>query len=100
MHCLTSQGEWELRTDLKLTNGTIIYLPYKQFTVGPASKQYPLTTSGFTGYTTDPFNSNLTPTSHNDALNTIKFTTRDQDNDHWPNRNCAIPDQNAGIGGG
>ena len=37
-------------TDLKLTNGTIIYLPYKQFAVGPASEQYQLTTSGFTGY--------------------------------------------------
>ena len=33
LHCLTSQGEWELRIDLKLTNGTIIYLSYKQFAV-------------------------------------------------------------------
>ena len=26
LHCLTSQGQWELRIDLKLTNGTIIYV--------------------------------------------------------------------------
>ena len=56
LHCLTSQGQWELRIDLKLTNGTIIYLPYNKFVVGPATEQYPLTISGFTGYKTDPFN--------------------------------------------
>ena len=58
LHCLTSQGQWELHIDLKLINGTIIYLPYNKFAVGPASEQYPLTISGFTGYTNDPFHSN------------------------------------------
>ena len=77
------QGQWELRIDLKLTNGTIIYLPYKKFAVGPATEQYPLTISGFTGYTTDPFSSH--------DLNTMKFTTRDKDNDRWPAGNCALP---------
>ena len=99
LHCLTSQGEWELCIDLRLTNGTIIYLPYKQFAVGPASEQYPLTISGFTGYTTDPFNSHLTTTSHYSALNTMKFTTRDRDNDRWLH-NCAIPAQHSGVSGG
>ena len=90
LHCLTSQGQWELRIDLKLTNGTIIYLPYNKFAVGPATEQYPLTISGFTGYTTDPFNSHQSPhSSYQFALNTIKFTTRDQDNDRWPTGNCA-----------
>ena len=87
LHCLTSQGEWELRIDLKLTNGTIIYLPYKQFAVGPASEQYPLTISGFTGYITDPHH---TPASSGAALNTVKFTTRDQDNDRLLPGNCAV----------
>ena len=91
LHCLTSQGQWELRIDLKLTNGTIIYLPYNKFAIGPATEQYPLTISGFTGYTTDPFVLHHTPTSHTDALNTMKFTTRDQDNDRWPTGNCAAP---------
>ena len=90
LHCLTSQGQWELRIDLKLTNGTIIYLPYNKFAVGPATEQYPLTISGFSGYTTDPFHSHLTPTRHYQALNTMKFTTRDQDNDLWSNTNCAV----------
>ena len=78
LHCLTSKGQWELRIDLKLTNGTKIYLPYNKFAVGPATEQYPLTISGFTGYTTDPFSTH----------NTVKFTTRDQDNDRC-SCNCA-----------
>ena len=99
LHCLTSQGQWELRIDLKLTNGTIIYLPYNKFVVGPATEQYPLTISGFTGYTTDPFFLNQSPTNHGGALNTMKFTTRDQDNDHSSNGNCAIPAHHGRSGG-
>ena len=99
LHCLTSQGQWELRIDLKLTNGTIIYLPYKKFAVGPATEQYPLTISGFTGYTTDPFYLHHTPDSDTGALNTMKFTTRNKDNDRWF-RNCAIPADHSGISGG
>ena len=99
LHCLTSQGQWELRIDLKLTNGTIIYLPYNKFAVGPATEQYPLTISGFTGYTTDPFYSHITPSNHIYTLNTMKFTTRDQDNDRSPNDNCAIPSHSGRSGG-
>ena len=99
LHCLTSQGQWELRIDLKLTNRTIIYLLYNKFAVGPATEQYPLTISGFSGYTTDPFLSHQSPTDHIRALNTMKFTTRDKDNDHWSLGNCAIPTQ-SGISGG
>ena len=94
LHCLTSQGQWELRIDLRLTNGTIIYLPYNKFAVGPATEQYPLTISGFTGYTTDPFNPRAFWT-----LNGMKFTTRDQDNDHRSNDNCALPTYNGATGG-
>ena len=99
LHCLTSQGQWELRIDLKLTNGTIIYLPYNKFAVGPATEQYPLTISGFSGYTTDPFKSHLRPTDDLHAVNTMKFTTRDKDNDRW-SLNCAIPGGNSGRSGG
>ena len=95
LHCLTSQGQWELRIDLKLTNGTIIYLSYNKFAVGPATEQYPLTISGFTGYTTDPFN----PRRVLWALNTMKFTTRDRDNDRRSNDNCALTTYNGVTGG-
>ena len=100
LHCLTSQEQWELRIDLKLTNETIIYLPYNKFAVGPATEQYPLTISGFSGYTTDPFYSHLTSTTSRWVLNTMKFTTRDQDNDLCVgNCNCAIAGYE-GLSGG
>ena len=99
LHCLTSQGQWELRIDLKLTNGTIIYLPYNKFAVGQATEQYPLTISGFTGYTTDPFVLHHTPANHGRTLNTMKFTTRDQDNDRGSNYNCAITANSSRSGG-
>ena len=102
LHCLTSKGQWELRIDLKLTNGTIVYLPYKKFVVGPATQQYPLTILGFSGYTTDPFNSHQTIiTNPGYALNTMKFTTRDQDNDRSRSGiNCAVNTHNVYRAGG
>ena len=91
LHYLTSQGQWESRIDLKLTNGTMIYFPYNKFAVGPTTEQYPLTISGFTGYTTDPFS------THN--INSMKFTTRDQDNDPTLNYNCAVTTLGGRSGG-
>ena len=91
MHCLTNQGQWELRTDYKFTNGTRGYLYYKNFKVGPPSSQYQLTISGYSGYTTDPTIHPYHP------LNGLKFTTRDKDNDKWY-LNCAT-DNGANTGG-
>jgi len=73
LHCLTGNGRrWQLRIDYTLTNGTRGYLSYSHFKVGSADKQYPLTISGFEGFTTDPFTY---------SLNTMPFTTKDKDND-------------------
>ena len=47
MHCLTSQGNWELRIDYQLKNGTKSYLHYNKFAIGSAEDQYPLNISGF-----------------------------------------------------
>ena len=33
LHCLTGQGGWEMRMDIKLANGTKIFLHYEQFSV-------------------------------------------------------------------
>ena len=81
LHCLTNQGQWQLRIDFTFTNGTKSYLSYKSFSVGPANSQYQLSISGFTGVTTDPFAS-----GH--SLNGMKFTTKDRDNDN-NSGNCA-----------
>ena len=55
IHCLTNQGQWELRIDYTPTSGTKGYLSYSNFRVGSAAEQYKLTISGFSGVTDDPF---------------------------------------------
>ena len=81
LHCLTNQGQWQLRIDFTFTNGTKSYLSYKSFSVGPANSQYQLSISGFTGVTTDPFTTQ--------PLSGVKFTTKDRDNDKYSGGNCA-----------
>ena len=79
LHCLTSQDGWEMRMDIKLANGTNIFLQYEQFKVASAKDKYTLTVGGFQGTTTDPMA----------VHNRMKFTTKDSDNDQWSN-NCAV----------
>ena len=82
LHCLTNQGNWEMKLEFTFTNKTKSYLHYLVFKVGPAIKGYPLTIGGYTGIQgTDPF-STL-------SLNGMKFTTKDRDNDKWHRGNCA-----------
>ena len=71
LHCLTSQGQWELRIHLTHTNGTKTYLHYKQFAIGSASDNYPLQISQYKGiYPTDPFYDGTYR-----KINGMKFTT-------------------------
>ena len=93
LHCLTRHVAWELRIDYMFPNKTKGYLSYRHFRVGPASDDYRLNISGFSGNTTDPI-INL----YVDSLNQRKFTTRDRDNDYWDERNCAV--HNGGNAGG
>ena len=79
LHCLTGQGGWKMRMDIKLANGTNIFLQYEQFKVASANDKYKLTVGGFQGTTTDPM-------AYHNGMN---FTTKDNDNDQWSN-NCAI----------
>ena len=81
MHCLTSQGHWELRIDYHLKNGTKSYLHYNKFSVGSSEDQYPLNISGFDSIgLSDPFN-------YGPSLNGMKFSSRDRDND-FNSGNC------------
>ena len=98
IHCLTNQGQWELRIDYKFTNGTKRYLYYKNFKVGPPSSQYQLTISGYSGYTHDPITQTISWGSKT-LLNSMKFTTRDRDNDQF-SHNCATYNWAGGNGGG
>ncbi|XP_065889739.1 ficolin-2-like [Dysidea avara] len=80
LHCLTGQGGWEMRMDHTLDDSTKVFLHYKQFKVASASEKYKLNVGGFQGITFDPM------VLHNG----MNFTTKDSDNDIWPNGNCAI----------
>ena len=91
LHCLTSHGQWELRIDYMLRNKTKGYLSYRHFRVGPASDDYQISISGFSGNTTNPI-------AYVDPINNMKFTTRDRDNDKWTTHNCAV--HNIGSAGG
>ena len=80
LHCLTGQGGWEMRMDIKLANGTNIFLQYEQFKVASAKDKYKLTVGGFQGTTTDPM------AYHNGMY----FTAKDSDNDKKSPENCAL----------
>ena len=79
LHCLTGQGGWEMRMDLKLSNGTKVFLHYERFIVASARDKYKLTVGGFQGTTTDPM-------AHHNGL---EFTTKDYKNNQ-NSGNCAI----------
>ena len=86
LHCLTSQGQWELLIDLTHTNGTKTYLHYKLFEIGSASDNYPLQISQYKGiYPVDTFCDGILT----EKINGIKFTTKDRDNDRYGD-NCAV----------
>ena len=80
LHCLTSQGGWEMRMDIKLANGTNIFLQYEQFKVASAISKYEVTVGGFQGITNDPM-------AYHNAM---KFTTKDSENDQYRLKNCTL----------
>ena len=88
LHCLTGQGGWEMRMDIKLANGTNIFLQYKQFKIASAKDKYKLTVGGFQGTTTDPM------AYHNGMY----FTTKDSDHDK-SSGNCALSSPSKPQGG-
>ena len=82
INCLTTNGNWELRIDFTFSNGTKSYMHYNDFRVEPATDNYRLNISGFTGITpTDPFTTF--------PINGMQFTTYDRDNNPW-HGNCAL----------
>ena len=69
-----------MRIDIKLANGTNIFLQYEQFKVASAKDKYKLTVGGFQGTTTDPM-------AYSNGMN---FTTKDSDNDQHSSANCTL----------
>jgi len=91
LHCLTWNGNWELRIDFTMANGTKSFMHYNHFRVGPATDNYQLSISGFTGITpNDPFTTV--------PLNGQWFSTRDKAND--PRKFCAVSAHSSNAPGG
>ena len=80
LHCLIGQGDWEMRMDIKLANGTKIFLQYEQFKVASAKDLYKLSVKGYRGTIPDPMRYH----------NGMNFTTKDRDNDQERYGNCAM----------
>ena len=80
LHCPTGQGGWGMRMDVTLTNGTNIFLQYKQFQVASTNDKYKLTVGEFQWTTSDLLSS----------LSGVYFTTKDRDNDRHIISNCAL----------
>ncbi|KAG7480415.1 hypothetical protein MATL_G00055810 [Megalops atlanticus] len=83
IHALTSQANYELRIDLEDFENSTAFAQYGTFAVGlfsvnPDDDGYPLTITDYSGTAGDSL------LKHNG----MKFTTKDQDNDHSEN-NCA-----------
>ena len=92
LHCLTDQGQWEMRIDFTLTDGTKSYISYSSFRVGPASSNYQLSISGYKGIASSD------PIAGSHSLNGRSFTTKDKDNDNL-SRNCATNYAGGNAGG-
>ena len=80
LHCLTGHSSWEMRMDIKLADGTKVFLHYEQFQVASAEEKYKLIIGGFQGTTSDPM------IGHNGR----EFSTKDVDNDQHASHNCAL----------
>ncbi|XP_065901757.1 fibrinogen-like protein 1 [Dysidea avara] len=80
LHCITRQGSWEMRIDIKYNDGTSNFLQYEQFKVASAKDNYKLSVGGFHGSTSD----------YMAYYNGMAFTTKDVDNDQFNGYNCAI----------
>ena len=91
IHCLTSNGHWQLRIDFKFRNGSASFLKYNHFQVGSPLHKYTLSISGYYDY-------GLPDLFAIDILNGMKFTTRDQDND-LSGGNCAVANGAGNPGG-
>ena len=78
IHLLTSNNV-TLRVDLRDSSGLTAYAKYSTFTVGNETCKYPLTVGGYSGTAGDSL------AYHN----SMKFTTRDRDNDNHGSLQCA-----------
>ncbi|KAL3859865.1 hypothetical protein ACJMK2_010054 [Sinanodonta woodiana] len=75
----SNQGHYELRVDLWDFEGNRVYALYKEFYIEGLKEKYRLHVGSFEGSAKDGL----------EKHNLKQFSTTDNDNDSWPNYNCA-----------
>lgn len=96
IHQLTTAGSaaYRLRFELEtLDDGTWYSAEYESYSVDSEAQNYTIHFGAYSGDSGDA----LDPSKPGCALNGMKFSTIDRDNDRWPAGNCAML---TGIGGG
>lgn len=83
LHHLLSQGSFELRMDMSDFTDQTRYVKYTHVDVMDESSKYTISISGYSGNVGDCF-------TGNHSINSMKFTTKDQDNDMNASNNCGI----------
>ena len=83
LNMLTSHNKWELRVDLEDFEGNHAYALYDEFKVGDNSSLYRLAIGSYSGTAGDSME-DFDKNNENDR----QFTTKDQDNDEWPESDC------------
>nr|XP_039256014.1 ficolin-1-A-like [Styela clava] len=79
IHQLTKDGSFELRINLEDFNGTSSYANYGNFSIASVSENYTLLVGEYNGTSGD----SLAP------HNSMRFSTKDSDNEGWLSRSCA-----------
>ncbi|XP_039262911.2 ryncolin-1-like [Styela clava] len=80
MHRISINGLHEIRFDFITRGNEKIFAKYGQFQIAGAEENYRITITGYSGNAGDSM------ANHNNN----QFTTKDQENDHDPGKNCAV----------
>nr|XP_034308486.1 ficolin-2 [Crassostrea gigas] len=83
LHHLLSQGTYELRMDMSDFTGQTRYVKYSHVDVNDETSKYRISIAGYSGNVADCLSSSR-------GINTLMFTTKDQDNDLRSTGNCAV----------
>uniref|UniRef100_K1QI12 Ficolin-2 n=1 Tax=Magallana gigas TaxID=29159 RepID=K1QI12_MAGGI len=83
LHHLLSQGTYELRMDMNDFAHQTRYVKYSHVDVNDETSKYRISLAGYSGNVADCLSSPR-------GINTLMFTTKDQDNDLRSTGNCAV----------
>ena len=84
MHLMTSTESNTLKVEMEAFDGTTVYAVYDTFIVGDSASEFLLTVGGYSGTAGDSLAAGA------NAVNGMKFSTYDNENDLSAGLNCAV----------